>query len=57
MGTQDPLPPFPDNRGKVRKIHATNGRELILRIDDEIVRPQANAHHPKLIYLQKVRFE
>jgi len=57
MRTQDPLPPFPDNRGKVRKIHAIDGRELSLRIEDEIVRPQANAHHPKLIYLQKVRFE
>ena len=50
------LPLFPKNIGKVRTHIAIDGRRVECTIVDEIVRRQKRSRHPKLIYLQRLRF-
>jgi hypothetical protein len=47
-------PPAPNNIGKRRKITTISGREVYLKVIDEIIVPHGDR---KLIYFQQLQFE
>ena len=53
-----PIPSYPDNRGKRRKMHSIDGKTRYFSVVVEIVRPQRRVDRvsKKLIYFQKIQF-